>query len=158
MSIESNLSRHWTDEQVIAHLYGVGPEDGHLSSCEHCRQRVSDMQARRTSVQERSGTDMGVSLDFLAAQRRRIYAKLDQPVRWWQVFQSRGWAPAAAMLCVMGAGLIAIEQTHPLGIGQHGQPAVKANVSDAQLAAEVSQFADDSEPNSTAPLQALFED
>ena len=31
MSVESNVSGHWTDEQLIAHLYGIGPEDRHLA-------------------------------------------------------------------------------------------------------------------------------
>ncbi len=30
MNIESNLSGHWTDEQLIEHLYGIGPAGKHI--------------------------------------------------------------------------------------------------------------------------------
>jgi hypothetical protein len=108
------------------------------------------MQTRRGSIEDHAGTGE-VSPEFLARQRRRIYAKLEEPVRWWLLGSFRRWAPVAAMLCVMGAGFIAIEQTHPFG---HDQ----SSVSDAQLAADVSRLADDPEPSPTAPLQALFEE
>ena len=37
MSVESNVSGHWTDEQLIAHLYGIGPEDRHRTLREQPR-------------------------------------------------------------------------------------------------------------------------
>jgi hypothetical protein len=158
MSVESKTSAHWTDDQLIEYLYGVRAEDGHLSFCRHCRERALAMQSRRQSVEEEFGAQDEISFDFLAAQRRRILARLGQTSPWWQVFHARRWAPAAAALFVLSAGLIVMKETQPLGVGGHAQQVVTPNVSDAQLAAEVSQLADDSEPSPTAPLQALFEE
>ena len=147
MNAGSKISQHWTDEQLIEHLYGIGPDDNHLPGCPQCRQRISAMHARRHSIEEQPGNDVG--LEFLGAQRRRIYAKLDEPVRWWRIFQVRRWAAAAAALLIVGGGLIVVERPNH---------ETKRSVSDSQLAAEVSQIADDSEPKPTAPLQALFEE
>lgn len=159
MSVECKMPAHWTDDQLIEHLYGIRAEDEHFSFCQHCRERALAMQSRRQSVEDEFGAKDEVSFEFLAAQRRRIHARLDQTTRWRQVFHATRWAPTAAALFVLSAGLIVMKETQPLGIGGHAaQQVVKANVSDAQLAAEVSQLADDSEPSPTAPLQALFEE
>ncbi len=158
MSVESKTSAHWTDDQLIEHLYGIRAEDEHFSFCQHCRERAVAMQSRRQSIEQEFGAEDEVSFDFLAAQRRRIHARLGQTAPWWQVFHVRRWAPAAAALFVLSGGLIVVKETQPFGIGDHAHQVVKANVSDAQLAAEVSQLADDSEPSPTAPLQALFEE
>ena len=156
MNIGSRSNSHWTDEQVIEHLYGVGPEDRHLVSCVKCRDRVAVVQARWRSIEEGTGDE--VSFEFLAAQRRKVYARLADQVGWRRMFQARRWAPAAMALFVIGAGLAVFEETHPLGLGgPHGQ-VVNSNISDADLASEVGGFADGSEPTATAPLQALFEE
>ena len=156
MSIASRSKSHWTDEQVIEHLYGIGPEDGHLASCLECRDRVAVMQARWRSIEEGTGDE--VSFEFLAAQRRKVYARLADQVGWRRIFQMRRWVPAAMALFAIGAGLAVFEETHPFGLGDsHGQ-VVDSNISDAELASEVSRFADGSEPKATAPLQALFEE
>ena len=67
-------SAHWTDEQLIDHLYGVGPADGHLDQCELCRDRLTALEVRRQQVSMAEP----VSDDFLAAQRRAIYARLSE--------------------------------------------------------------------------------
>ena len=63
----------------------------------------------------------------------------------------RRWASAAATLLVLGGGLMVYEE-------HHEQAVMNDKISDAQLAAQVSSMALDSEPQSTAPLQALFEE
>src|SRR5450755_1200299 len=156
MNIASRSNSHWTDEQVIEHLYGVGPEDGHLASCLECRDRIAAMQARWRSIQEDAGDE--VSFEFLAAQRRKVYARLADQVGWRRMFQLRRWAPAAMALFVIGAGLAVFEETHPFGLGDPHRQMVNPNISDADLASEVGSFADGSEPKATAPLQALFEE
>jgi hypothetical protein len=82
MSIGSNLSGHWTDEELVNSLYGVGPESNHLEGCADCQARLADMRANRTSLEIAED----ISFDFLAAQRRAIYQRLEQPVRWWSSF------------------------------------------------------------------------
>ncbi len=57
---------------------------------------------------------------------------------------------AAATVLVLGGALLVYEETR--------QQAMQNPVSDAQLAQQVSSMAQDSEPQPTAPLQALFEE
>ena len=144
MDIESRLSGHWTDDQLIEHLYGVGPEDGHLQICGESQARLSAAQSVRLRLETDLASDSEpAGYDFLMAQRRRIYARLNDPAKSW----TGRWAPALAMLVALAGGLV---------IYDHGFR--QERVSDAQLAREVSCMASDSEPPSTAPLHALFEE
>jgi hypothetical protein len=143
------MTPHPADEQLIAHLYGVGPDDGHVDSCTECQARLLKMRLHREGVEQNSIWS-GTSSDFLAAQRRKIYEKISQPVFWWSHLGLRRWAPAAAGLLVLAGGLLLFEE--------HRAPSVPDNISDAQLAQDVSRMAEDAEPPATAPLQALFEE
>ena len=144
MNIESRLSGHWTDDQLIEHLYGVGPEDGHLLVCGECQGRLSAAQSARLRLETDLASDgEPAGHDFLMAQRRRIYARLSEPVKSWSGVFVRRWAPVLAML--LAGGFFVYDQRS------------RQDVSDVQLASEVSCMAADSEPPSTAPLQALFE-
>ncbi len=149
MNIESKLSGHWTDEELVAHLYGVGPENGHLDSCEACGVRLGEMQARRSSL-EAVQADEGDAFS-LAAQRRAIYAKLEQAVRWWSFVAVRRWASAGVAALMLG-GTVLYYQEH------ERQQARDAMLSDAQLAQDVSTLADNPEGLPTAPVQALFDE
>lgn len=142
------MSGHWTDDQLIAYVYGLGPEDEHFEKCAECQVRLAAMQANRQSVDASSEEEAG--FDFLAAQRRKIYARLTERAPAWQHRSIRRWAAAAAVVFVMAGGLLVYEDTR--------QATVENNVSDAQLAQQVSSMTQDSEPQPTAPLQALFEE
>jgi anti-sigma factor RsiW len=149
MSNKSVPLRHWTDDELIDHLYGIGPEDSHLAACADCRARLLRMEARREALN--SATEGDVSHDFLAAQRRSIYARITQPVRWWQQLHLRRWASALATVSLLAAGLVyyqSVQRQHEL----------REQLSDAELAQEVSSMAQDPEPSPTAPLQGLFEE
>ncbi len=148
--MESKVSGHWTDGQLIEYLYGLSQQDDHFPGCAHCQARVAWMQANRQAVELNHASQDDVSYDLLAAQRRKIYARLTQPMRWWSPAQFPRWASAAATIIVLGGGLLVYEQKHAQ---------VSADkVSDAQLAQEVSSMAQDSEPQATAPLQELFDE
>ncbi len=142
------MSVHLSDEQLIAHLYGVEPEDTHLESCEECHARLFQMQANRATAE--AGLEEAVGFDFLAAQRRKIYARLSDRSGWWSGAHVRRWASAGATVLVLGGGLLLYEERR--------QQATENRVSDAQLAQQVSSMAQDFEPQPTAPLQALFEE
>lgn len=148
--MESEMPGHWTDDELIAHLYGVGPEGDHLRECRACQARLSAMQSHRETVERIPSKQADVSSEFLAAQRRQIYAKIAEPVRWWSGTHMRRLTSAAATLLVLGGGLMVFEE-------HHEQQLMNDRVTDAQLAEQVSNMAQDSEPVSTAPLQALFE-
>jgi hypothetical protein len=145
MSIMSAQSAHWTDEQLIDHLYGLGPLDGHLNQCEHCGSRLSAMESRREQV---ISSEKPVSHEFLAAQRRAIYARLSQPRHFWSDWPLSRLAAAAAMLVVL-AGSAAVYENHRREL-------VAQSISDAQLVQDVSRLCFESEPPSTAPLRGLF--
>jgi hypothetical protein len=147
MSIESKLSGHWTDDELIQHLYGVGPGDGHADVCADCRARLSAAQAHRRALEADVCALESDRHEFFMTQRRRIYARLSEPVSWWKNVPVVRWVSAAATVLVLGGSLLIYER--------------KARVepmSDAELARDVSRMAVDSEPQSTAPLQALFEE
>ncbi len=149
MNIQSKLSGHWTDEQLIASLYGVGPDDGHAAQCALCQSRLAAMTARR-ETHEHSAADGSLAADFLHAQRRRIYEKITTRNRWWHVAQIRRWAPGAAALLLLSGGLLVYEQHQP-------RPVPGSTLTDAQLAQDVSQLADNEDASPAAPVQALFE-
>ncbi len=151
MNIESNLSGHWTDEQLIEYLYGIGPDGNHVDECGICRERLSTISAARRAIEAESSPLDQVPFDLLAAQRRSIYSRIAQISAWRLGLQVRRWAAAGAMLALLGGGALLYEQN------QHRQM-VQNKESDAQLAQEVSRMAQDSEPLPTAPLQQLFDE
>ena len=146
MSIESRRSGHWTDEELIQHLYGVGPEDGHLRVCGACQARLAAAQSSRHVLETDLAADSdSAGYDFLMAQRRRIYVRLSEPAKSWTGVSVRRLAPVFAMLFLLAGGFFMYDQRS------------RQDVSDVELASEVSCMAADSEPPSTAPLHALFE-
>jgi hypothetical protein len=151
MSIESKLSGHWTDDELIQHLYGVGPGNGHIDFCRECQARLSAAQAHRQMLELSSSAEEAVNYDFLTAQRRTIYAKLTGRTSWRSAIFARRWASAAATFLVLGGSVLFYEQKHRHDLAND-------RVSDAELAQDVSQMAQDSEPQPTAPLQGLFEE
>jgi hypothetical protein len=143
------MTPHWTDEQLIAHFYGVGPEDRHIDSCAHCIQRLAAMRSRREAL-DLASEESDPGFEILAAQRRKIHERISRPARWWPHLEPRRWLTAAAALLVLAGGLALVENAH--------KPATPNAISDAQLAQDVSRMAADPEPSPTAPLQALFEE
>ena len=151
MNTFSDASGHWTDEQLIASLYDAGPEDGHLHECVGCQERLSVLQANRTVLHGEASEAEDVDFAFLAAQRRRIYARLAEPVRPWSGLRPvRRWASAAALL-MLGGGFVAMEQY------QYRHEQTQSKISDVQLAQEMSRMSQDLEAQPVAPLQGLFE-
>lgn len=149
MRFVSNVSGHWTDEQLIASLYGIGPENNHLDECVQCRERLYAFSANRQVLEREVDSDSEVSFALLAAQRRKMYARLSEPVRPWQKLPMRRWASAALTVLVLGSGFVMFEQ--------HQRESAGSQISDAQLAQEMSRMSQDLEAQPTAPLQGLFE-
>ncbi len=140
--------KHWTEEQMIAHLYGVGLEDEHVSHCSQCAQQLAAMQSSRLHLDAEGEPDT-VSSDLLAAQRRKIYQKASAPA---QGSLLRWFAPVLAALLVMIGGLWMQQQRQ-----QQNDPSSMVKVSDTQLVEDAGRIAFDSEPAPVAPLQELFE-
>jgi hypothetical protein len=141
-------AKHWTEEELVAHLYGIGPEDGHISKCAECSERLQTMQSARSQCESLYNDADQVSFDFLAAQRRRIYERISQPRGRERM---RRFAPALAASLVLAGGLFLYDQ-------QHDQSAVLVKPSDNQLVEDVGRVAMNPEPAPVAPLRALFEE
>lgn len=145
-------STHLSEEEVLSSLYGLVPPGGHLANCPECQARAAALQNACSAVEREYATADAVSADFLAAQRRRIYARLDsRPASLWNIGVRRRASTAAALL-VIGGGLAFLTERHPVQVAQESP-----KVSDEQLAQEIGQFAAESEPEPAEPLRALFE-
>jgi hypothetical protein len=149
MKSDSFSETHLTDEQLIAGLYGVGPANDHIEGCEKCQLRRSSLRVSREGIEFARSTEEGVSFDFLAVQRRAIYAKLEARSVWPKPVRRR-WAPVALTLLVLGSGAAVYER-------QHAREALGRQPSDAQLALEVSQMSQEWQGQPAAPLEGLFE-
>jgi hypothetical protein len=148
MKSASCQSLHWTDEQLIASLYEVGPANNHLDSCGACVLRRSVLLANREKLESLAHPGLDVSFQILAGQRRAVYKKLEArsavPLHW------RRWAPVALTVLILGSAAALYDLRQPTKV-----PGTQ--LSDAQLALEVSRMSQDWQAEPTAPLQALFE-
>lgn len=150
MNIQSIQSGHWTDDELLAYLYGVGPSEPHLDTCADCQFRLAAMRKSRELIEAAAPPSDGVTSDFLAAQRRAIYHRMDQPVRWWTAVSARRWAAGLTTACVLGGSMFLYEQNREMKLEQE-------RASDAKLVQEVASMANDTGTSSMAPLQGLFE-
>ena len=132
---------HLTNEQLIDQLYAVS-DTPHVENCAECRLRLGRLQERRAEL----AAPAPVSSEFLAAHRRRIYARLGEPAP-----SRMKWAPAAlAAACLLVAGMFVYR---PMSA-----PPVRTDVADAQLFSDVYSMEESTEPIAAAPIHALFED
>jgi len=135
------MNRHLTDDELIDRLYGLNEDGGHLAACETCAARWKAVELRRRELAPAEP----VSSDFLAAQRRKIHARLGEgpSVR-------LKWIPALA-----AAGVLAVVM---MVYRPAAAPAPHTDPGDAQLFAEVYSMEQSTEPQAAAPIHELFED
>ena len=135
---------HWSEQDFIDHVYGLGPDDGHLGACGECRARAQLTRARREAVTR----PPEVSQEFLAEQRRQIHRRLDEHHS--NVFRL---APAlgAVLLLLLGFFFLYRPAT------RHVTPA-PVSTSDAQLFSDIYALEQTSEPHVAKPMRALFEE
>jgi hypothetical protein len=138
--------RHWSDEQLIASLYGVGPEDGHLDQCGQCRGRAEQLSARRQSL----AAQPEVSDQFLAAQRRKVYARMRQadakPGIWFT------WAPAAALAATIVFGVTLMRPAPEQRVEMAG------GLPESTLYTEIYNEVAMTQPRAVQPIRGLFEE
>ena len=135
--------KHWSDEQLVDHLYGVGPEDGHLEVCPSCARRWESVRARHESLRP---AGIEVPGEFLAAQRRSIRARLGEkrhPYR-------RVLVPALATLLLAAIMSVYRPASPP--------PAKIEKVSDSQLFEDIFKRVSGTEPSAVGPIRSLFEE
>ena len=134
--------RHWSDEDLLARLYGIGPQDGHLDTCESCRGRWEKLQLRRERL---LAMESQVPQDFLAAQRRSIYERLEQKPRWFHLELVPSLAALLLALVILSMFRPA-PQRHPVG-----------TASDDIVFEEAFEIATSTEPSAVEPVRSLFE-
>jgi len=139
--------RHWTEDELIAHLYEMGPEDGHLEACAECAARWRQLLARREELRAPLMLDGA----RLARQRQAVYEAAQEP-------RARRWIPyslaVAASIAVLAVALSVSRPTAPYS------PAADESqtISDSELMADVYSLAHSSEPAALEPVRALFEE
>lgn len=144
--------KHYTETDFLNRLYEIGREDGHLDECAVCRQQYDHWLAARKQVTREPEVPAGL----LMAQRRRILDRTAQPLGSFRNFLR--YSPALAMAAM---ALFAILWKAP-GPGpaevDSPAPVATAQLSDAQVMADIYKTAYDMEPQAVAPLHGLFED
>jgi hypothetical protein len=137
---------HWNQSQMLDHLYGIGPGDGHLDSCPRCRLEVERLTANR----QRREQPAWIPEEFFALQRRRIQGRILEagvsPER-------RTWLPAFATMTVLAMAVLLMRTEPP------SSPSLSAsNFNDGQLYTEIYQSIESAEPRALAPMHSLFQD
>ncbi len=135
--------KHWSDDQLIDRLYGIGPQDGHIDICQSCARRWEEMRLRYESLRP-SGIE--TSEEYLAAQRRAIHARLGEK----RHSLPRMLVPVAVTLLL--AAIVVVYRPAPAP-----QPVVE-RVSDSQLFDDVFRRVSGTEPSAMGPIRSLFEE
>jgi hypothetical protein len=135
--------KHWSDEELVAKLYGVGPEDGHLDECESCARRWEAIRGRHKSLRAPA---IEVPETFLAAQRRAIHVRLGEKPH---AFPRLLYPVLAALLLAM---FLVVKRPPP------EEPSPARRIPDSQLFDDVFRIVSDTEPSSIGPIRSLFEE
>jgi hypothetical protein len=90
-----------------------------------------------------------VSHEFLAAQRRAIFRRIDRPRH---NFLALRWALSCAMLLLMIAGGLTLERR------RHSAPSLSPAISDDQLFSDLSTMDQRNEPKAIQPIHGLFQE
>jgi hypothetical protein len=136
---------HLSEDALLDAVYGIAGNstEAHLRRCADCAQRLHEWHEKRAASAER----VEISSDFLAAQRKKIYERIERPSR-----KHWLWAPGLAAACALAIGVFVY---HPAA---QEQPQRHAEISDAQLFGEVYSMEQSLEPAAAAPARALFEE
>jgi predicted anti-sigma-YlaC factor YlaD len=146
------MNPHLSQVELVEQLYGVGGKEAHVRECAECAGRLEALARTKAQLRSQADSRSHVSGAFLAAQRRAVYARLDQAAA-----SHVRWAPALA-----GAGLLAMG----LFLFPHVQlraprtPVPTARVelnTNEQLFSDLYSMEQSVEPTAAAPLHELFE-
>ena len=137
---------HLSEDGLLDAVYGIAGNDAetHLRGCAVCAQRLHEWQEKRAATVE----SLEIPGDFLAAQRRKIYERIERPSR-----KGWLWAPGLAAACALAVGIFVYHPT------PQQKPVNKpAEISDAQLFGDIYSMEQAAEPAAAAPARALFEE
>jgi hypothetical protein len=130
----------------VDQLYGLVSGEyfsgGHLNECAACSARLEELRERRAMAAE----SVPVAHDFLAAQRRNIYARMGE-----HPHPRMKWVPALAAACLVVAGVSTWRPST-----QVAKPEILTE-RDAQLFSDVYSMEQSMEPLAAKPIHAIFE-
>lgn len=136
---------HLTDEQLIAHLYGIGDESAelHLDDCAECQVRWAAIEQRRASL-----TEVAPAPEEIFVRQRRVVLENAVPTT---PFRSP-WLPAGAAVLAIAA-IVILRPSQPTRTAPVSDPApiLEAGWFDEAYASSVSV-----EPHAAQPLRGLF--
>jgi len=144
---------HWSDEDLIHRMYGVGSENAerlsHLDGCPECAARWRSLEQRRELFVE-SAQAAEVDESRLRAQRDVVWRRLEDARRPWL------WrmAPAGATALLLLFGVL-LHQPAPQP--EPAQIAMNQQISDEQLFTEIATMVDEAAPRVAQPIQGLFD-
>jgi len=137
--MSDEMNQHLTTDELVDRLYGVSAGE-HLDHCQDCSQRFLELRARR----EMAAEPASASYEFLAAQRRNIYARMGERP---QVRMK--WVPALAAVLFLAASVALVHR--PV------EQQVKPEVIDTQLFSDVYSMEQSMEPLAAKPIHELFD-
>ena len=137
---------HLSEDELLNAVYGIAGNDAetHLRGCADCARRLQEWQEKRTATV----ASVEIPDDFLAAQRRKIYERIESPSR-----KHWLWAPGLAAAFALAVGVFVYHPTP-----QQRLVNKSAEISDAQLFGDIYSMEQVVEPAAAAPARALFEE
>lgn len=140
---------HLSEDTLLDAIYGIAGNDAeaHLRGCVDCAQRLHEWHEKRAATAE----SVEIPGEFLVAQRRKIYERIERPSR-----KRWLWAPGLAAACALAAGLFVYHPTQPLTLQKQTDKGTE--ISDTQLFGDIYSMEQSLEPAATAPARALFEE
>lgn len=139
----------------LADARAVSVLHAHLAECKACTGRWEALARNRSE----SVSPIEASPEFFAAQRRKIYERMErsQPKIW------RVWVPVATAAVALTAAVLTFgpaaepARQESIIVSSAVNTAVNtAEVNDAQLFSDVYSLEQSYEPSAAAPIQALF--
>ena len=143
---------HLSEDALLDAIYGIAGSEAetHLRGCPDCARRLNEWHETRAAAAE----SIAISGEFLAAQRRKIYERIERPSR-----KHWLWAPGLAAACALAVGVFMYPSrpgsTHP---APTEPPDRRAEISDTQLFGDIYSMEQSLEPAAAAPVRALFEE
>ena len=137
------MSRHWSDEELIDHLYGIGRGDQHLEQCEECRARWLRVRERRDMILRQSPE---IPEELMVAQRAALQHRVAGGGHGW----SLPLTPALAALAVVVLALV-LSRPAPA-------PEPTLASTDGEFFTEIYAMVESPEPLAAEPINGLFED
>jgi anti-sigma factor RsiW len=137
---------HLSEDALLEAVYGIAGDgaEAHLRRCADCARRLHEWHEKRAAT----AASVEIPGEFLAAQRREIYERIERPSR-----KRWLWAPGLAAACALAVGIFVY---HP---APQQQPVNKpAEISDAQLFGDIYSMEQAVEPAASAPVRGLFEE